>query len=379
MSSSLALPRRAVHLINHLGRGGSERQLFLTVSHLDPTLWESHVIVFNPSHHLVYDDGLRAKGIHIWTMPKEYQGIRRRLPWVTRILRRLRPQVAHSWTVHDNAYAAVAGRLAGVPVRWGSLRGSPTTPALEALSAPVRYLTFRGVQRLVVNCEDLARQGAAAGIPREMILVLPNSVELPSPYPPPASLADLGINDGEPVVGSVGNLRLVKNHEMFVRAMAEVCRRQPKARGLIAGQPLDSEPAYGAKIREEIHRLALQDHLLLAGFRSDVPALLRRLAVVCLTSHSEGMPNAVLEAMAAGRPVVAVRVGGVPELVEDGANGLLVEPGDHQAMAEAVLRLLASPETAEAMGQEGRRRAEQRHGCPATARRLSELYWEALA
>jgi len=368
----------AVHLINHLGRGGSERQLFLTVTHMDPTRWKNHVVVFNPSRELVYDEALKEKGVEIWPMPAEVRGIRRRLFWLTRLLRKLEAQVVHSWTVHDNAYAALAGRLAGTPVRWGSLRGSLATPALEALSRPVRLLTFRGVQRVVANCDSLGRQLEAEGIPAHRTLVLPNCVELPDPYPPPALLAELGIGEEEPLVGSIGNLRQVKNHEMFVRAMAELQPRHPEARGLIVGQPLASEPAYETKIQQEIQRLGLEEKLLLTGFRSDVTPLLRRLAVVCLTSHSEGMPNAVLEAMAAGRPVVAVRVGGVPELVQDGVTGLLVEPGDHRGMAKAVASLLDSPREAEAMGRAGRLRAEEHHSCEKAARQLSKLYLEEM-
>ena len=114
------------------------------------------------------------------------------------------------------------------------------------------------------------------------------------------------------------------------------------------------------------------------GFRDDVPRVLARLSVLCLSSHTEGMPNAVLEAMAAGRPVVATRVGGVPELIRDGENGHLVEPGDAAGMARAVDRLLGDPARAAAMGEAGRRRAARDHDAGRLADLLGELYERAL-
>jgi glycosyltransferase involved in cell wall biosynthesis len=367
---------RVAHLINHLGRGGSERQLVLLLRHMDRERFAHRVVVFNPSPHRVWDDELADLGVEVESLPEDVRGVARRLFYLGRRLRRWRPHVLHSWTVHDNPYAGVLGRLLGVPVRLGSLRGSLASPGLERLPAFYRFLILRSVDRLVVNSRALAAEVATAGLPQARVAVLPNCVERVAAAP--ADLTPLGIEAEAPVVGSVGNLRRIKSHETFVRAMAEVLPRHPRARAVIVGQALASEPGYPAEIEAEIARRGLAGRLILTGFRDDVPRLLARLSVLCLTSHSEGMPNAVLEAMAAGRPVAAVRVGGVPELVRHGWNGFLVDPGDAAGLASDVDRLLADPALAAEMGAHGRRLVVAEHDCRRAAARLASLYEEAL-
>lgn len=379
----MTAPPALVYLTGELGHGGSERQLFLLLKHLDPQRWARHVVVFNPTSYPVYNDALRRLGVTVWELPREVRGIPRRLLWLVRLLRRLRPRVVHSWTVHDNAYAALAGLLARVPLRWGSLRGSLHSDALRRMPAIFRWLCLRGVGRLVVNSQAIAGQLAAAGYPAARVSVLANGVELgdlgnPADRDEP-DFGDLGIPPGAPVAGIVGNLRRVKNHLLFVRAMAQVLPAFPDARAVIVGQPLPSEPHVAAELEAEIARLGLGGRVLLAGFRGEVPALMRRFTVLCLSSHSEGLPNVVLEAMAAGRPVVATRVGGVPELVRDGVTGLLVAPGDVEGFAAAVRRLLAEPDLAARLGEAGRELASGEHSCAAAAATLGGLYLDALA
>ena len=113
---------RVVHLINHLGRGGSERQLVLLLRHMDPQRFAHRVVVFNPSPHRVWHAELTARGVAVESLPAHVRGVARRLFHLGRRLRRWRPHVVHSWTVHDNPYAGVLGRWLGVPVRWGSLQ-----------------------------------------------------------------------------------------------------------------------------------------------------------------------------------------------------------------------------------------------------------------
>ncbi len=369
---------RVVHLINHLGRGGSERQLVLLLRHLDPERFTHRVVVFNPSSNKVWDETLAQLGVEVVVLPESCRGVGRRLVFLARRLRRFRPHVVQSWTVHDNPYAGLLGRWLGAPVRWGCLRGSLDSPALRALPGLVRYLILRSVDRVVVNSRALVGELTAAGYRQARVIVLPNCVET-EVATAPADLSAFGLGGDEPLVGTVGNLRRIKNHEMFVRAMAEVLPRYPRARALIVGQPLASEPGYPSELEAEIRRGGLEGRVVLTGFQSDVPAIMKRLGVLCLTSHSEGSPNSVLEAMVAGRPVVAVRVGGVPDLVRDGENGFVVEPGDTGALASAVGRLLADPELAAEMGAAGRRRAVREYGCGQAAARLASLYEQALA
>jgi len=162
--------------------------------------------------------------------------------------------------------------------------------------------------------------------------------------------------------------------EEFIRAMAQVRGTYPEAHGLIVGEvELDEETQ--ALVRE----LGLQDHLTLLGRRSDMPEVLSAFDVFVLSSHDEGMSNAILEAMAMERAVVATDVGGTREVVRHDASGLLVPPKDPLALADAISTLLADPERARAMGVLGRRIVEEGFSATAMVRRMEQLYTDLAA
>ncbi len=365
---------RVVFLIGELGLGGSERQLYLLLKHLNRTAFECHVIVFNPSNYVVLNDALESIGVTVHPIPLACSNTPRRIRFIYRMLRLIRPQVVHSWTVHDNPYAGVVGWLARIPVRLGSLRGSTTLQGFQSLSTGYRWLSLHSISGLLVNASSIREELLSRGYSSHRIAVLPNCVENSLDGQTMPDLAPLGIRDEHRVVASVGNLRRVKNHTMFVEAMARVLPCLPDARALVVGQPVPGDPDEPNAIQRRIRESNLDGRLILAGFRADVQALMRRLAVFCLTSTNEGMPNVVLEAMAAGVPVVATRVGGVPELVEDGVAGFLVESGDVEAFASRVLHLLSNPDAAKEMGLRGRERVKRDFSCDCAAQALARLY-----
>lgn len=378
MTSGIGRPLRLLFLTGFLGHGGSERQLYLLLRHLDPTHFERHVVVFNESPNRTYDAPLREAGVRIWPLPPDCKGVRRRSVYLYRRFRALRPDIVHSWTFHDNPYAALIGRLAGVPVRWGSLRNALHAVEAQRLPPLYRWLSLRAPQRLVVNAHALAGQVVAAGVPTGRVTVLPNCLPLPEPDLPPPDLSAWGIDGRHQLIGIIGNLRHQKNHALFVAALARLLPHYPDARGLIIGQPLPRNPGVAADIHAAIAAHNLTDRIHLLGFRDDVPALLQRLDVVALTSHYEGLPNAVLEAQAAGCPVVATRVGGVPELIEDGVTGHIVPPGDPTAFAAALARLLDDPPHARDLAVAARAHVARRHGCATIAAQASRLYMSAV-
>ena len=376
-------PLRVAHLINHFGHGGTERQLYLVLRELANSAQKNsaqkhRVIVFNPTPHESWHVELQNAGVDIRHMPAEVRGVPRRVLWLRRELAPWRPQVIHSWSLHDNPYAGLVGRLIGTKMRLGSLRNSLLTEGVQRMGRFNRWLMLRSVERIVVNSKALVAELREAGLANENIFLLPNCVAVKSvAVKTPETVADLttlGIQENAPVVGVVANLQPRKNLLMFVRAMARVCESRPDVRALVVGQPVGADRDYEATLQAEVERLGLKSKLIFAGFRPDVPALLCRLDVVCLTSDHEGMPNVVLEAMAAGRPVVATRVGGVPELIRDGLSGILVERDDDRGMAAAVLHLLDQPDTAAEIGRQAQHHVRDEHACERTAERLTNLY-----
>jgi glycosyltransferase involved in cell wall biosynthesis len=178
----------------------------------------------------------------------------------------------------------------------------------------------------------------------------------------------------DPVPGrviSVGRLATQKRPDLAIHTFARIRSRYPEAElHLVGDGPLR------AHVEQMIAQLGLGEAVKVLGQRDDVPELLARASCLILTSDYEGCPFSVLEAMAAGVPVVATRVGGVPELVGDGVTGLLVEPGSDDALADAVLQLLEQPDRARQMGVAARERARGAFSLDSAMRRIADLYEE---
>ncbi|MDD2922522.1 MAG: glycosyltransferase [Anaerolineales bacterium] len=368
---------KIVYLIGQLGLGGSERQLYLLLKHLDPSKFEAAVIVFNPSAYVTLDEAIRQLGFQVFAIPESRRSILPRLIYIYKVLRRLAPDIVHSWTIHDNPYAGIAGWLAGVKVRWGSARDSIHAKGFGGLPAFYKWLAFNIVSRIVVNAESIYEELSSKGISANKISLLPNCVEI-SADAEPMELSQFGVPENGALIGLVGNLRKKKNHFMFIEGMERVLSKHPNAYGIIVGQPIPDEMEYHQELKTKLSDSKLAKRVFLTGFRDDVPALMRQMTIFCMTSDYEGTPNAILEAMAAAKPVIATRVGGIPNMVEDGVSGFLVEAGDANSLANAINKLLLDPALAEAMGQAGREIVEARFGCGQVIAQLQNLYYEAV-
>jgi len=179
-----------------------------------------------------------------------------------------------------------------------------------------------------------------------------------------------GRNDG-PVIGTIGRLEPVKGHETLIRAMPHILMRFPQARLLIAGH----DPwGYGDILRQMVDRLGLSGKVELLGFVTDIPAFLNSIDVFAFASRSEGFGQVIIEAMAAGRPVVASRIPPITEIVVDGETGLLAEPNNPEAFAKAILWVLQNPDKAREMGQRGRKRVEMFFSAEQMAKKTLEVY-----
>jgi glycosyltransferase involved in cell wall biosynthesis len=184
-------------------------------------------------------------------------------------------------------------------------------------------------------------------------------------------------NRNEHLVASVGNIRRVKGHDIFVKAAAIIARRFPQTRFSVAGEVL--EPEYFHELHTLRESLGLSDRFRFEGEVTDLPRFLAGADIFVLPSRSEGFSNAIIEAMAASLPVVATRVGGNPEAVQHGVTGLLVPAEDPSVLADAVLELLSDSERATAMGEAGRRVAARDFSTDHTVTQVVETYRRLLS
>jgi len=369
---------KIIFLIGGLGLGGSERQLFLVLKNLDKSQFDCHVVVFN-SYQDYFAKYLSEMGVAVWNVPNTCKGISTRIYFLYQLFRKIRPHIVHSWIFHDNPYAGLVGFIARVPVRLGSQRNEFTSKNVQGLPSIYKFLSLYSISKIIVNSNVAFQEMKKTGYPVSRLIYVSNIVDhSPSKANDDSLHALAGIPRNIPIIGNVGNLRQQKNHLMFVEMMASVCEDFQDVRGVIIGQVVNDEPEILAKIENRINDFSLDDRLVFLGYRKDVPVLMNDISILCLTSDYEGTPNVILEAMAASKPVVATRVGGVPDLVRDGVNGYLVESGDVTGFSNAVLRLLRNPDLANKMGKAGGEIAEREFGCEQAARRLTGLYIDAL-
>jgi len=299
---------------------------------------------------------------------------RRPLPLVAwdlfRLLRAGRFDLVHIYGLRANLLGRTLGRLAGCRTIITSQRS--IDPWRKGWHVWLDRLTSRWVSLYIPNTYAAGeRLQRVEGIPREKIRVIQNGLD-----PVPFERAQrgrirpaLGVGQEEDVLVCVANLRSAKGHEVLLDA-AHLLKEEGVPFSLWLAGDGDLRPEVEAKVRA----LDLGQHVRLLGRRADIPDILADADVFVLASHWEGMPGAIMEAMAARLPVVATRVGGIPELVVEGETGFLVPPGDAAALAAALKRLLGDPDLRHRMGQAGHGRITAHFRLDDKVREQEEVY-----
>jgi len=246
-------------------------------------------------------------------------------------------------------WGRLAACLAGVPVICSALHTTGYPNPIERFNRWLAPITDAFIAVAEPHGRYLVEAG---GCPAPKVRVIPNGVDVERFHPRWPSQAlrrELGLEPRAPVVGVVAALRPEKNHSLFLQVAARIRRKMPAARFVIVGDGPERRT-----IERLVAELSMGDAVHLLGSRSDVAEVLSLFDVFLLTSHMEANPVSLLEAMASEIPVVAPRIGSVPETVIDGRTGLLSEPGDAEGTAQKVLALLADRPRAETMGRAGR-------------------------
>ena len=272
-------------------------------------------------------------------------------PRLTRLLRDRQIDAIVTVGAGDKMFwGRLAARRVGVPVILSALHSTGWPDGVSRLNRMLTPIT----DAFIAVAESHGRfLTDVAGFPAAKVAVIPNGVDTERFAPVPdvgAVRRELGIGDTNPVVGVVAALRPEKNHGLFLEMAARVVRELPTTRFVIVG-----DGPCRQLLEQRAHLLALDKNVLFLGSRNDVPRLLAALDVFALTSHIEANPVSILEAMSAGRPVVATNVGSIHEAVADGQAGFLVSPGNADEYAARVLTLLHDPLLAGSMGAAARR------------------------
>jgi glycosyltransferase involved in cell wall biosynthesis len=345
---------RVLALTVGLGLGGAERLLLLSAPRLRAQGFDVRVGAFKRGGALV--ESLERQGVPVVTFDARHRGDLGSLLRLVRYLRRERIDILHAHLFYANVAARLAGRFASVPVVLTAhhdtdLWMGPHHRLVERWTAPLGDR--------VVACSEAVRRYAIERhrLPAAHVLTIANAIDaaaIPSgPEARARARAALGAAPDDLLAGTLGRLHEPKKGlRVFLAAAARVAAAHPRVRFVLIGDG----PA-----RADLERLAealgLSGRVRFAGERPDATTLLAGLDLLLQPSLWEGFGLSALEGMAAGLPVVASRVGGLPEVIRDGVDGILVPPGDAPRLAAAMTALLMDPERSERLGQAARERA----------------------
>lgn len=375
-------PIRLLKFVVVFGFGGTERQFVNLGLGLDPGRVAVRFGCLRRWGHFLAD--VEARGIPV----DEYRVRSFRDPRVlgaqlrlARDIRRHGVQIVHTYNFYANVFAVPAARLAGARIV-ASIRD--LGPYLSPLQRRLQRWVCRLADCVLVNAHAIRDWLVADGYDARRIMVIHNGIDL-ARFATTTRVGwlrpDLGLSDDVPLVGVLSRLSRVKRLEDLLQAAALLSPDFPRARFLIVGEGFAAQgdsivtsTAYQEQLLALAHRLGLQDRLIFTGFRPDIEHLLPELSVSVLPSHSEGLSNVLLESMAAGVPVVASRVGGTPEAIQDGQTGLLVPAGDPRALADAIRRVLSNSDLARRLGTAARQAASDRFSMPQLIEATTDLY-----
>ncbi len=353
-----------------LDKRGAEKIVLKLARGLDPERYRVGVVCLRSRTPFI--DEFRARGIEVTVLGMERYFQLRPLWRLYRLFRREKPDLVHTHLYRDAVYGRPLARLAGVRAVVSTLHNSYVWRSRSQLF--LDRLTSIFADRIAAVSEAVKNFAIEREhIPAGKLITLHNGIETERFLLPPeerrAVREELGLKPEELAVGTMGELTEQKNHFCLLEAVPAVLERRPEARFFIAGGG-ELEGALRAR-RDE---MGLADRVRFLGYREDIPRLLAALDIFVLPSLWEGLPVALIEAMAAGVPIVATDVDGNVEVFGRGEAGLAVPPGDPEKLAGGILALADDPGRRRQLGEAGRRRARELFDVRVMIRRHQELY-----
>jgi glycosyltransferase involved in cell wall biosynthesis len=388
---------RVLHLITRLDRGGSAENTLLTVTGLSPRRYQVLLASGASSESRMTPDeatslrhrlaAVRAVGVE-WVMIPSL--VRRLSPVldlvallaIIRLIRRFSPRVIHTHTSKAGALGRLAARLCGVPVvvhtPHGHIFYGYYGRLLSACFVAVERWLGRMTDALIALTEAGKQEYAERRIaPVERLHAIHSGIDLSiyerSRMPTSEARNALGLPASGPIIGVLGRLVAIKGHRYLVEALPEILRDFPSTTLLFVGEGPEREP-----LAARAASLGVSAHIRMVGARFDLPSYVAACDVVAQPSLNEGMGRTVLEALVMGKPVIASRVGGLPDLIVHGRNGLLVPSASPSALAHAVCSLFLEPARLRRMSDAARRSVGRQFSAQAMVEAIDHLYGELL-
>ncbi len=351
---------KIVFILGTLQIGGTETQFLELIKRLDPEQFDLRVLAFSTKGKVRNE----IEALHIPFTGLGFSGLKRSpsgvlscyklIRTMVNYLRAEQPDIVQSYLFWANIYGSISAKIAGVPIIITGRRGLRDPHHQQWYHQILQYLANLWTTDIVANSQAVKRECLQyeRGVMERKIRVIYNGVDHARYFPPSsnASLRDeFKIPDGCQVVGCIANLRPCKGHQVLLEAALLVLQHHPQTRFLLVGD----DHGIKSELTQQAHGSGIRGAIVFTGYREDIPDILAICDMLVSTSFSEGFSNVILEAMAAGVPVIGTHVGGTIEMIEHEETGLLVPPADPKRLADAMLRLIDDTPLREKFAQAG--------------------------
>lgn len=372
---------KVIWIIDSLGQGGAEHLMPGILGHMDRTRFDLRVCALQERFGNPIAVKIKELGIPVDMVPIPHLRTPGAMDSLRSYLRDRQPDVVHTQLEFSDTLGSLAARLEHIPaVSTMHVIPEPSIRSREFWRHRFMWLSLKYCSRRVFAVSEGARQHyiKSGGLPPARVQTLYNGIDL-SRYtvdePSKARLrAEFSLPAGAPVLVTVAYLREPKGIQYMLAALPDVLRAHPECRYLIVG-----DGSHRGALEAQTRELGLENNVVFTGQRSDIPEVLAVSDIFVLPTLTEALPTVLAEAMAAGKAIIASGVGGVPEMVEDGRNGLLLPPAQPDKLAEAVNALLGDPAGRDAMGKAGAAIAAAKFDIDRQCRQLEACYTELAA
>lgn len=333
--------------------GGAEEHVLALLTRLDREYFEPSLICLcqGPFAALASEKGIPTAEIIM-----KHKLDLTTIPTIRTFIKENKIDLVHTHGVRANLVARLAARREGRPVVTtihSALRYDYTSRLEATVAGIISRLTHPLTDRFIAVSEAVQEDLIAGGVSKERIVTIYNGLDFSrfdNAKPAAITRQELGLPLDQPVVALIGRLHPVKGHADYFQAARQILQERPGVRFLAVGEgPIREE------LTQMVNDLGIVRQVIFTGYCPDIKNILNAIDILCLPSLMEGLPLVVMEALYFGKPAVATRVGGIPEIIKDGHNGLLVPPQDATALAAGLLRLLSEPNLRQRLGETGQK------------------------